>query len=107
MYSAQPPFSSIEWRFDQTDATLRNNLVSHNLRDRMQGATADSAGDLADTPADWWADATNHDLHLADGSPAIGAGVAIDAGAADTDVDGEARDLAAPDVGADEWAAKR
>ncbi|MEZ4592968.1 MAG: right-handed parallel beta-helix repeat-containing protein [Chloroflexota bacterium] len=35
--STQAPFSSIEWRFDKTE--LRNNLVSHNLRDRGTGRT--------------------------------------------------------------------
>ncbi len=34
--STQAPFSSIEWRFDNTDIELRNNLVSHNLRDRVR-----------------------------------------------------------------------
>jgi hypothetical protein len=98
--STQAPFSSIEWRFDNTDVELRNNLVSHNLRDR--GGTAVLSHNLENAPMSLFVDGANGDLHLS--STAVSA---IDQAATLTavtdDVDGDARPYgSAPDIGADE-----
>lgn len=96
--STQAPFSSIEWRWWNTNVDITNNLVTHNLRDR--GGTATLAGNLDHQPLSLFVDGTGGDLHLAET-----AGEAIDKGTSAgvaTDIDGEARD-AAPDVGADEF----
>lgn len=100
--STQAPYSSIEWRFGNTTATLTNNLVSHNLRER-DGATGTLAGNLEDAPLTLFVDAPSGDLHLAAGAAqAIDQGTPVPAGLVDDDIDGEPRD-SAPDIGADEW----
>ncbi len=98
--STQAPFSSIEWRFDNTEVDIINNLVTHNLRDR--GGTATLSGNLQNQPLSAFVDGAGGDLHLS-----AGASAAIDQVSAPADVsddfDGEARPLgAASDVGADE-----
>lgn len=99
--STTAPFDCIEWRFDNADVTLTNNLVSHNLLDR--GGTATLSGNLENADPSSFVDSVNGDLHLAPGAAAIDAGVTVPAGLCDTDIDGESRD-SAPDVGADEVA---
>lgn len=99
--SMEAPFSSIEWRFSDTDATLYNNLVSHSLRERG-GATAVQEGNIEDAPLTDWVDVATHDLSLAGDATAIGQGGPLGAAAAPTDYDGDARPAAAPDVGADQ-----
>lgn len=103
LVSTQAPFSSIEWRFDNTYAEITNNLVSHNLRDR--GGNATLAGNVEDAPLSLFVDGANGELHLAEGaSSAIDQGVPIAAGLCDDDIDGDARPAgSAPDVGADEY----
>ncbi len=97
-----PPFSSIEWRFDGTTAEVRNNLLSHNLRDR--GATLVlTDGNIEQAPASLVLDADAGELHLAPGSWAVDAGVPLAEGVADEDIDGDLRDDGSPDVGADEF----
>jgi len=97
--STQSPFSSIEWRWPNTDAEVTNNLVSHNLRER-DGASASLAGNLEDAPLSLFVDGAGGDLHLAESAgSAIGQGV--NAGVA-TDIDGQIRD-SDPDIGADEY----
>jgi hypothetical protein len=100
--ATQAPFSSIEWRFDNTDADIVNNLVSHSLRNR--DGTARLSGNLEGQPLSLFVDGGNGDLHLAEGATvAIDQGVAVAAGLCDDDIDGDARPVgAAPDVGADE-----
>ena len=98
--STQAPFSSIEWRFDNTDIELRNNLVSHNLRDR--GGTAVLSHNLQNAPLSLFVDGANGNLHLMSTAFA-----AIDQGLTlpqvTDDVDGDARPYGpAPDLGADE-----
>ena len=98
--STQAPFSSIEWRFDNTDLELRNNLVSHNLRDR--GGTAVLSHNLENAPLSLFVDGANGNLHLMSTAFA-----AIDQGLTlpqvTDDVDGDARPYGpAPDLGADE-----
>ncbi len=97
--ASQAPFSSIEWRFDNTDVSLLNNLVSHNLRDR--GGQAGLQGNLENAPLSWFEDPPAGDLHLVSGAGALNAGVPLTAGTCDQDIDGQPRDER-PDVGADE-----
>jgi len=96
--SLEQPFTSIEYRWQNTDAQIKNNLVTHQIMDR-DGATAELEGNLADAPLSHFVDGGGGDLHLVAGSPAIDAGVE---GLVDDDIDGDPRD-ASPDVGADEW----
>lgn len=98
--STQAPFSSIEWRFDNTDVELRNNLVSHNLRDRS--GTAVLSNNLENAPLSLFVDGVNGDLHLL--STAVSAiDQATTLAAVTDDVDGDTRPYGpAPDLGADE-----
>lgn len=98
--SLQPPFTSIEYRFGNTQASIANNLVTHSILER-DGGQATLLGNLSDQGTEHFVDAAGGDLHLADGSAAIDAGEVLPAGLADEDFDGEPRD-GAPDVGADE-----
>ena len=99
--STSAPFSSIEWRFADTLATVANDLVSHNLRAR-DGAQATLAGNLDAAPPGWFVSIAAGDLHLAGAAlPPVGGGVALPPGVAGDDFDGQPRD-AGPDVGADE-----
>lgn len=101
--STQAPFSGIEWRFDNTDVDLVNNLLTHNLMDR--GGTARLAGNLQYQPLSLFVGGANGDLHLAPlATAAIDHGVAVVAGRCDADMDGNERPLGlARDVGADEF----
>ena len=99
--STQAPFSSIEWHLANTNVEIKNNLVSHNLRER--DGTAVLEGNLTYQPLSLFVDGANGDLHL-DAS----ASAAIDQAATLSDVsddyDGDARPIGpAPDVGADEY----
>ncbi len=98
--STQAPFSSIEWRFANTDVELRNNLVSHNLHDR--GGTAVLSNNLENAPLSLFVDGANGDLHLM--STAVSAiDQATTLAAVTDDVDGNTRLYGpAPDLGADE-----
>lgn len=53
--STQAPFSSIEWRFDNTDVEIVNNLVSHNLRDRGARSLAMATCRTRRSPRSWMA----------------------------------------------------
>lgn len=101
--STQPPFSSIEYRWPNTDAEITNNLVSHNLRQR-DGAVATLAGNLDHAPPLLFVDGTGGDLHLAEGaSRAIDRGVSLATGLCDEDIDGDPRPWGSGyDIGADE-----
>jgi hypothetical protein len=102
--STQAPFSSIEWRFANTDVDIINNLVSHNLLER-DGATAYEAGNLEYALLSLFVDGAGGDLHLAEtAADAIDQGDALAAGLCDDDFDGDPRPSGpAPDVGADEY----
>jgi hypothetical protein len=93
-------FSSIEWRFPRTIATLTNNLVNHTMRER-DGATGTLAGNVTGAEETWYVDATAGDLHLEPtATAAIDQGVAA---ALTADIDGDSRPYgSAADVGADE-----
>jgi hypothetical protein len=97
------PFAAIEWRFENTDVDIANNLTTHNLMDR--GGLADLSGNLSDQPLSLFADPANGDLHLAaDAGLAIDQGTALPSGICDDDVDGQSRPMgSARDVGADEF----
>jgi hypothetical protein len=97
--ATSPPFNCIEWRFENTDVEIKNNLVSHNLMDR--GGTAELQGNLESAPLVWFTDGPGGDLHLAPGAGALGTGVALPTGLCDHDLDGDSRG-SPPDVGADE-----
>jgi hypothetical protein len=96
--SLELPFTSIEYRWRNTDAQIKNNLVTHQIMER-DGATAELEGNLVDAPLSHFIDGEGGNLHLVAGSPAIDAGVP---GLVDDDIDGDPRDDS-PDVGADEW----
>lgn len=99
--STGAPFSSIEWRFAGTSATIVNNLVSHNLVER-DGAQASASGNIEGAAMSLFVDAAAGDLHLrSDAAAAIDMGAAVPDGLVVDDIDGDAR-AGAPDVGADE-----
>ncbi len=102
VYSTQPPFSSIEWRWAGNAGRIANNLVSHNLRPR-DGATATVAGNIQNGPPTLVVDLPGSgDLHLRiDAAAAIDQGIVLPPGTVDGDIDLDPRDVA-PDVGADE-----
>lgn len=96
-----PASSSIEWRFSNTSAGIANNLASDRLLAR-DGGTAVLAGNLPSTPLSWYTNVSLADLHLTSlAEDAVDAGVVLPPGAADVDIDQQARDEL-PDVGADE-----
>jgi hypothetical protein len=99
----QPAASSIEWRFDNTDIDLVNNLVSYRLWDR--GGTGRQSNNLEYQPLSLFVDGSGGDLHLLDtATAAIDQGAAVSAGLCDDDIDGDTRPVgSAPDVGADEY----
>jgi hypothetical protein len=98
--STQAPFSSIEWRFANTVVDVRNNLVSHNLRDR--GGADTQAGNVQNAPLSTFVYPAARDLHLnASATQAIDQAAPVPAGLASDDLDGEARPFgAAADIGA-------
>ncbi len=102
--STQAPFSSIEWRFANTVVDVRNNLVSHNLRDR--GGTDTQAGNIVNAPVSLFVNGPGGALHLAPNAvAAINVGASVAAGVAGDDFDGDARPVGSGrDVGADEYA---
>ncbi len=102
VFSTQAPFSSIEWRFGNTIVDVRNNLVSHNLRDR--GGASTQAGNLQNAAASLFVSAATGDLHLAaTAGAAIDKGAAVAPGKADDDIDRESRPAVGRDIGADEF----
>ncbi|MBI5582871.1 MAG: hypothetical protein HY892_03515 [Deltaproteobacteria bacterium] len=99
--STQPPFSSIEWRFERSRVELINNLTTHNLMDR--GGTAYLSGNLTGQPLALFVNGPTGDLHLA-----ATASAALDQVAAPPEVtddfDGDRRPAGLQtDVGADEF----
>ena len=101
--STQAPFSSIEWRFPNTDVSLINNLVTHNLRER-DGATALQQNNLSGQPLTLFVgNGTGGDLHLKSSATAAINKVPVPADAPE-DIDGDHRPAGAlADIGADEW----
>jgi hypothetical protein len=100
--STAAPFSSIEWRFSNTDAEITNNLVTHNLMER-DSASAVQVGNLEYQPLSLFIDGSGGDLHLASTATVAIDRVSAPPGVTD-DIDGDARPIgAASDVGADEY----
>jgi hypothetical protein len=103
VYTADPgsTFSSIEWRFPNTQAQVLNNLANHTMRQR-DGATADQSGNLTNALPEWFVAAGDGDLHLTPAAVAAIDQVSTPAGVTD-DIDGEVRPMGPiADVGADE-----
>ena len=100
--STQAPFSSIEWRFPNTDVSLINNLVTHTLRER-DGATALQQSNLSGQPLTLFVgNGTGGDLHLKSSAAAAINKVPVPADAPE-DIDGDHRPAGAlADIGADE-----
>lgn len=93
-------FSSIDYRFANTDADIRNNLVRRiTARDNAMGRVESN---LENTPDSYFVDVPMHDFHLsASADNAIDVGVVLPE--AGLDLDGEPHTAgAAPDLGADE-----
>lgn len=103
VFSTLYAFNSIEWRFDNTDAQLVNNLVSHALMDR--GGEANLIGNAEGATAELFVDGAGGDLHLVEGALAIlDPGVALTVGRCDDDVDGQGRPSGGSrEVGGDEF----
>jgi len=93
-------FSSIDYRFTNTDAAIRNN-VTRRITQR-NGATGTVDHNLEGVEASLFEDVGARDFHLAPGADsAIDQGVELEG--AGLDMDGEAHDAGeAPDIGADE-----
>ena len=99
--STSPPFTSIEWRYSNSVVEIFNNLVTKNLLAR-DGGQATPAGNIEDAPLGWFTDIAAGDLHLtAAAASAVDAGISLEAGLGEQDIDGQTRDQS-PDVGADE-----
>ena len=93
-------FSSIDYRFANTDVTIRNNIVRNiTVRNSAAGTVENN---LETDATDYFVDPGNRDYHL---SP--GAASAIDTGTpvpeAGLDMDGQSHDNGPPDLGADEY----
>ena len=92
-------FSSIDYRFANTDVEIRNNLVRRITQ--RDGGRATSSHNVEQLPLGWLADPINEDFHLT--AAATGArdrGVAVPG--AGLDIDGRPHDFGPPDIGADE-----
>jgi len=101
--STQTPFSSIEWRWESTDAEIAHNLVSHNLRDR--GGSAALVDNLDYQPLSLFVDGPGGDLHLA-ATAAVAINQVTPHAQVPDDYDGEPRPIgSAADIGADEYGA--
>jgi hypothetical protein len=100
--STQAPFSSIEWRFLNTDVAIINNLVSHTLRER-DGASALQQNNLSGQPLTLFVgNGTGGDLHLKSSAAAVINKAPVPADAPE-DIDGDHRPAGAlADIGADE-----
>ena len=96
-----PTASSIEWRYDNTELDLINNLVTYRLWNR--GGTFSSSGNLEYQPLAHFVDGANGDLHLANTANNAIDQVTAPGDVAD-DIDGDSRPIgSASDVGADEY----
>jgi hypothetical protein len=92
-------FSSLDYRFPNTTADLRNNLVTKiTARD---GGTARLAHNVESVPARWFRNPARLDFHLSPlATGAIDRGVPVSA--AGLDIDGTPHAVGPPDIGADE-----
>jgi hypothetical protein len=96
-----PVSSAIEWRFANSTVTVTNNLANAAFKNRGAGAQGAAAGNIATAGAGLFIDASSGNLHLAAPATGVrGAGVAVEAGLCDEDIDGAPRGNR--DVGADQ-----
>lgn len=96
--------TGIDVRFAASTATIRNNLVSGQIRNRDGGtstATANLTGLTLATYDAWFVDPAALDLTLVDGSAFVDQGVALASGT--PDFCGRLRRSGAPDLGAIEY----
>ena len=92
-------FSSIDYRFANTEVTVRNNIV-RNITVR-NGATGTVENNLETSLTAHFADPGNRDFHLLPGATeAVDQGIPMPE--AGLDIDGQSHDNGAPDLGADE-----
>lgn len=98
--SATGFYSSIDYRFANTDVEIRNNLV--NRITSRNGANGTVDHNVEGIDASYFADAGALDFHLSAGaSDAIDQGAAVEESG--VDIDGETHDKGGgPDIGADE-----
>jgi hypothetical protein len=104
VYSTDPAhtFSSIEWRFTNTTASLVNNLVNGQMRER-DGAHGTQSNNLLTAQASWFVNASTSDLHLRSTTTSAIDQVTAPAEVSD-DIDGNLRPIgSASDIGADEY----
>jgi hypothetical protein len=101
-----PRSSSIEWRFPETNAVVKNNLTTSRQIGR-DGGGADTAGNVENTSLDHFVSVAAGDLHLVPelAADAVKLGAPLPVGLCDTDYDGHLR-TPPFDIGADEVAAK-
>jgi hypothetical protein len=94
-------FSSLDYRFANTAADIRNNLVTRITA--RNGATATLARNVESVPARWFRNPARLDFHL---SPAAAGAVdrGVSVSAAGLDIDGKPHAVGPPDIGADEAA---
>jgi hypothetical protein len=101
VFSAAAPFSSIESRWPNTTATIRNNIASHAIRVR-NGARVTHSANIRNNGSSLFVNARSGDLHLAPGAvAAIGKAVALPAVLFGQDMDGQ-KPGTRPDIGADQ-----
>lgn len=99
-------FSSLEWRFGNTNAQIINNLVNHTMRQR-DGATASQSGNLTNARSAWMANSGAGDLHLTAAAVDVIDRVSAPSGVTE-DIDGQSRPIGmASDVGADEYGVEK
>lgn len=98
--TAVPAFSSIEYRYENMQATVANNLVTHEILDRDDAGGPSAENLVVDLSV--FASPLEGDFHLLPGTEAIDAGTQLGDDAVDHDIDGDERD-SSPDVGADEF----
>jgi hypothetical protein len=92
-------FSSIDYRFSNTDVDIQNNLV-RRITNR-DGANGTVMNNVEGSSVSHFEDASMRDFHLsADATDCIDQGAVL--AEAGVDIDGETHDDGAPDIGADE-----
>jgi hypothetical protein len=97
---SKPTFSSIDYRFANTKATIQNNLT-YKITKR-NGASGTVTPNLQSTPASYFVNAAGVNYHLkASAAGAINKGVVVKE--AGLDLDGKAHSVGKPDYGAYEY----
>ena len=105
VYSADEPFSSIEYRWAQ-GVTIANNLVSQRIMARNTVDMCITAGNIPEADDDFFVDAVLGDLHLSsNAAEAIDRGTGGNSIGSEYDHDGRKRDEK-PDIGAYEYSSE-